>query len=187
MRRCSSRRLLHAFRFPGPRGGMKVNWYTEDDDRLIAEMLADGASRREIAARLGRSRNSICGRISRLARPNAMPIRTYGAAEKTTPKAAHPSAPKPAPASASSKPSSSGVQPDQTESAALTAHHDLSVPHVPMPAATISRPWSKPIQPLTCAFPIDQPGRPKFRFCGAPAEIGRPYCSAHCQIAYLRA
>lgn len=36
-----------------------------------------------------------------------------------------------------------------------------------------------------CSWPNGEPGKPDFRFCGKPAEIGKPYCAAHCEIAYV--
>ncbi len=36
-----------------------------------------------------------------------------------------------------------------------------------------------------CAWPIGDPRKPGFRFCGKPSEAGKPYCMAHCQAAYI--
>jgi GcrA cell cycle regulator len=35
-----------------------------------------------------------------------------------------------------------------------------------------------------CRWPCGDPGTPDFFFCGAPQATGKPYCSAHCRIAY---
>jgi len=37
-----------------------------------------------------------------------------------------------------------------------------------------------------CQWPVGDPKQPDFHFCGQPSEIGRPYCAAHCAIAYHR-
>lgn len=37
-----------------------------------------------------------------------------------------------------------------------------------------------------CCWPEGEPGTPEFRFCGAPAQEGRPYCAEHCRRAYVR-
>ncbi|MGE0718831.1 MAG: GcrA family cell cycle regulator [Alphaproteobacteria bacterium] len=37
-----------------------------------------------------------------------------------------------------------------------------------------------------CHWPIGHPNEAGFHFCGAPAASGRPYCSAHCQVAYRK-
>jgi GcrA cell cycle regulator len=36
-----------------------------------------------------------------------------------------------------------------------------------------------------CSWPNGEPGKPNFRFCGKPAEAGKPYCTPHCEIAYV--
>ncbi len=35
-----------------------------------------------------------------------------------------------------------------------------------------------------CRFPLGDVGDPHFRFCNAEPREGRPYCAAHCAIAY---
>ncbi len=37
---------------------------------------------------------------------------------------------------------------------------------------------------FTCKWPIGDPGSDDFYFCGAPCDIGKPYCEAHAQLAY---
>lgn len=37
-----------------------------------------------------------------------------------------------------------------------------------------------------CHWPIGNPREPGFHFCGAAAEPDRPYCAAHCALAYRR-
>ena len=36
----------------------------------------------------------------------------------------------------------------------------------------------------TCRWPIGEPGRPDFSFCGGRAISGLPYCGYHARIAY---
>jgi GcrA cell cycle regulator len=36
----------------------------------------------------------------------------------------------------------------------------------------------------TCRWPIGDPARPDFYFCGALPLPGLPYCGAHCRLAY---
>ncbi len=38
----------------------------------------------------------------------------------------------------------------------------------------------------SCQWPIGHPTDVGFRFCGKPALRERPYCDAHCNIAYRR-
>jgi GcrA cell cycle regulator len=45
------------------------------------------------------------------------------------------------------------------------------------------------IMPLAtdqCHWPLGRPGTPSFRFCNQPVLTGKPYCAAHCRIAYVR-
>ncbi|MEQ8667036.1 MAG: GcrA family cell cycle regulator [Rhodospirillales bacterium] len=37
-----------------------------------------------------------------------------------------------------------------------------------------------------CCWPDGEPGSENFRFCGAPAVEGKPYCTEHCRRAYVR-
>ena len=36
-----------------------------------------------------------------------------------------------------------------------------------------------------CSWPEGEPGEDSFRFCGKLAVPGKPYCEAHCKIAYV--
>lgn len=36
----------------------------------------------------------------------------------------------------------------------------------------------------SCRWPIGDPKEPHFHFCGADTALGKPYCPAHCKIAY---
>ena len=36
----------------------------------------------------------------------------------------------------------------------------------------------------TCKWPIGDPGRPGFHFCGRGADHGSPYCTEHARLAY---
>jgi GcrA cell cycle regulator len=36
----------------------------------------------------------------------------------------------------------------------------------------------------TCKWPIGDPGRPGFHFCGRGADSNSPYCAEHARLAY---
>jgi len=38
--------------------------------------------------------------------------------------------------------------------------------------------------PRSCAWPVGDPMKADFRFCGAPVVEGKPYCQDHCAVAY---
>jgi len=54
----------------------------------------------------------------------------------------------------------------------------------PAPKPVESRP--KRVSERECHWPIGHPREQGFHFCGAPAEPDRPYCAAHCAVAYRR-
>lgn len=37
-----------------------------------------------------------------------------------------------------------------------------------------------------CCWPIGEPSRPSFHFCGADTVLGKPYCPEHCGLAYRK-
>jgi GcrA cell cycle regulator len=41
-------------------------------------------------------------------------------------------------------------------------------------------------RPMACCWPIGEPGTKSFHFCEAEAVPGKPYCSSHAQIAYVK-
>jgi GcrA cell cycle regulator len=40
--------------------------------------------------------------------------------------------------------------------------------------------------PKECLWPIGDPREENFHFCSEPTEIGMPYCSSHCAVAYYK-
>jgi GcrA cell cycle regulator len=38
-----------------------------------------------------------------------------------------------------------------------------------------------------CMWPVGHPGDGDFHFCGDRALVGKPYCVAHCAVAYVKA
>jgi GcrA cell cycle regulator len=38
----------------------------------------------------------------------------------------------------------------------------------------------------TCCWPLGEPGTVSFRFCGAEAIPGKPYCAEHAAVAYVK-
>jgi GcrA cell cycle regulator len=39
----------------------------------------------------------------------------------------------------------------------------------------------------SCCWPIGEPGQPGFRFCTTTALTGKPYCTEHAAVAYVKA
>lgn len=51
----------------------------------------------------------------------------------------------------------------------------VSTPPIPLTSLTT----------FSCRYPIGDPFEEGFGFCGAPQDPGHPYCTKHCQLAYL--
>lgn len=59
-------------------------------------------------------------------------------------------------------------------------------PAWPAIPATLARPTLDP-SGRPCCWPIGEPGRPGFGFCGRGAATGKPYCPEHVALAYVPA
>lgn len=88
---------------------------------------------------------------------------------------------------------------DVTRNAVIGKAHRLGLKSRPSPirreAVSTPRPRSapvsvpqrqKPVSGRQCQWPIGHPRETGFHFCGAAAAEDRPYCHAHCALAYRR-
>lgn len=147
----------------------------------LCSLWAEGISTAAIGVRMGISKNAVVGKAHRLnlpARPS--PIRNGSDRPKrervsrtairlTTYASPRPSAPAPV-----SRPVPE-VAPSSTRPV-LPPRERFS-----MASETSRTPWNGE----TCCWPIGEPGRPGFGFCGDQAARGRPYCDEHCGAAYV--
>lgn len=53
-------------------------------------------------------------------------------------------------------------------------------------ASAPSQPKAAQAGGRTCSWPVGDPKQAGFHFCGGEAVPGRPYCAAHCGMAYQR-
>jgi GcrA cell cycle regulator len=159
-----------------------MEWAGEIIVRLRA-LWDEGLSTAEIGRRLGVSKNAVVGKAHRLdlpARPS--PIRRDGggprAARRATPRrVAGPTLPplsSAAPAVAAGHVAS--VMPQIASLAAPKPPVARVVPPPPRPYGRI----------VTCCWPIGEPGTRSFRFCDDASEPGKPYCSEHAKLAYVK-
>ncbi len=151
-----------------------MDWTTEAIERLKA-LWAEGHSTAEIGRRMGISKNAVVGKAHRLnlsARPS--PIR-----RDATPRPAPvPRAPRPVPA-----PMQRLVQPQVMRPAAPPA----PPPQVVAPPVVRSFPVARPrVGSRSCCWPIGEPGTTGFRFCGGEPMAGKPYCTEHAALAYVK-
>jgi len=149
-----------------------MDW-TEEAIATLRQLWAEGHSTAEIGRRMGISKNAVVGKAHRLnlpARPS--PIRRpagQAPAARAPRLAPRPGLPRPLP-----------ILPVVRAAAADRQEH--------RPAQITPQARTAPLRVghATCCWPIGEPGKPGFRFCGAPAMPGKPYCEEHAAIAYVR-
>ena len=79
-----------------------------------------------------------------------------------------------------------------TKNAVVGKAHRLSLSPRPSPVKSSGRPRVKAsakiieISGPTCSWPHGHPGEKNFRFCGSRAVQGKPYCTEHAALAYIR-
>ncbi|HSP25319.1 MAG TPA: GcrA family cell cycle regulator [Saliniramus sp.] len=175
-----------------------VTWNDERVEQL-KKLWAEGRSASQIAAEIGGvSRNAVIGKVHRLGlsgrakAPGASPARPR---EKVAIPPRPAAVPQQVPAQAAASP-----RPPQPASIGATA---LAQPRLVEPVAEqVPEPTVRPapvaevVVPIAecvtimdlregmCRWPIGDPTSPDFRFCGASAYTGVPYCDHHSQLAY---
>lgn len=174
-----------------------MDWTDEVIERLRA-FWAEGHSTAEIGRRMGVSKNAVVGKAHRLgltARPS--PIRRGLGGDKprrpairrvigpTLPPLGTLEHPVPLPRLA---PALAGVSPFR---AAAPAPRPPPAPP-PVHAPAHSQPSLRPVSRasggriIPCCWPIGEPGTRSFRFCDAGSAAGKPYCSEHAALAYVK-
>ncbi len=147
--------------------GTAVAWSAEHVDTL-RQLWLEGHSARVIGDRLGRTRNSVIGRVHRL--NLAKRVTTVNAPrKKPTPKAYNPGAFR-----------KSRAKPAEMRVVPVKPPRPQEVP--PPEARMISL---MDLTPFTCKWPIGHPGEPGFAFCGAVPFPNRVYCEHHARLAYM--
>ena len=154
-----------------------MDWTNEAIDRLRA-LWAEGHSTAEIGRRMGISKNAVVGKAHRLdlpARPS--PIRRDPATPRPVATGRRPTLPPlraalPIPAA-----------PRREEPKPAAAPAVLALP--PKPAASVVRAFPR-VSSKACCWPIGEPGTSGFRFCGGDPVAGKPYCTEHAALAYVK-
>lgn len=167
-----------------------MEWNDEAIARIRA-LWSEGHSTAEIGRRMGISKNAVVGKAHRLnlpARPS--PIRRGSGEKRATTRS---------PIRRVTGPTLPALQtvqrPGQAGPLAPTGFAPLSAlsptGYVPMskPQAVL-RPV--PVQPRpsgrisSCCWPLGEPGKPDFHFCGDPTMPAKPYCDQHAALAYVK-
>jgi GcrA cell cycle regulator len=156
-----------------------MNW-TDERVELLKKLWMDGLSASQIAAELGGgvTRNAVIGKVHRL----GLSGRAKTVAS-TTPRQRKPRAP--------SHPSAGmfrvqgataiAVEADLVPEAAPVA---AVAPRPALQAVSCERVTIMDLRECMCRWPIGDPGREDFRFCGTRSESGQPYCTYHARMAY---
>ena len=153
-----------------------MEWTDEIIDRLKALWL-EGHSTAEIGRRMGISKNAVVGKAHRLVlagRPS--PIRRGPPGERprrpSVKRVTGPTLPTmEAPAARDAVPATSSPPPS-------------SPPSGPAPLRAVRTTGGARL--IACCWPIGEPGTRSFKFCDDESLPGKPYCSAHAALAYVR-
>jgi len=166
-----------------------MDWTAEAIERLRA-LWAEGHSTAEIGRRMGISKNAVVGKAHRLnlsARPS--PIRREAAMERPS-HAAPARLPRPvAVAARSTLPAAAPATGALPAAPASPPASGMIAPRAPMaaPQPSVVRAFPRFGSARSCCWPIGEPGTPDFRFCSAEATPGKPYCTQHAAVAYVKA
>src|SRR5579884_2626635 len=139
--------------------------WTEERIDLLKSCFDAGLSCREIADRIGVSRNAVIGKISRL---NLKREKAAGPARKEAARGAPGR-----PALRFRRQFLRSVTVAEEEAAM-----PCSPPHDGQTCSLLE------LSAQTCRWPISTPGADDFCFCGNPPVDGLPYCPGHSRLAY---
>ena len=164
-----------------------MSWTDERVERLKT-LWSEGLSASQIATELGAvTRNAVIGKVHRLglsgrAKPQVQPAR---------PQAAAPQRVKAAPSRTVAQSSNARViaHPVSVGATALKADTLAEQVLVAAPVVEADPPSFERVTILnlneqTCKWPVGDPGKPDFFFCGRKSDVGIPYCAFHARIAY---
>ncbi|WP_431281823.1 GcrA family cell cycle regulator [Humitalea sp. 24SJ18S-53] len=160
-----------------------MDWSDEAIETLKA-LWAEGHSTAEIGRRMGISKNAVVGKAHRLVLPaRPSPIRRDGVPRPITsgrPIMAVVPRPAPvAPRASVTRPPASPVQRIMAAAPPPAAPRAVAAP--PPVVRAFPRFGGR-----TCCWPLGEPGTAAFRFCGGDALTGKPYCTEHAAVAYVR-
>ena len=149
------------------------NPWTEELTRLVERLWMEGRSANQIGKQLGRSRNSVIGKVHRMGLSSVARQQPTLAPSSFNPRFGPPKPPKPR------------HKPVRSPPAAIKDNV------VPLPSRPIPKPPSGGVSLLSlqygvhCAFPVSGKGADT-SYCGG-GTAGQTYCEAHRKVMYERA
>jgi len=151
--------------------------WTEERVEQLKKLWLDGLSASQIAAEIGNvTRNAVIGKIHRLGLSGRGKTKAAAPVRGRKPARA-PSAPTSIPQPSAPTPVAVAPAPLPIDPAPLVKFDDVVVPI--SECVTIME-----LRESMCRWPMGDPTKPEFRFCGARSVTGLPYCTHHARIAY---
>lgn len=154
-----------------------MSW-TDERVETLKKLWLEGLSASQIAAELGGvTRNAVIGKVHRL----GLSGRTRNPRGSTRPAPKH----KPQPAQqASSGNLKLKAQPRAEAALAPETQAKPALDLVETGAPESRRASILMLNDRVCKWPIGDPSKEDFHFCGCPSETGSPYCPYHTKVAY---
>ncbi len=153
--------------------------WTDERIEQLKKLWSDGLSASQIANEIGGiTRNAVIGKIHRL-----------GLSGRTKPAAAsQPRQPKPRKPMAPQRSFQPQTRGNTALAPALRPEIEAAPEAAPAPVENVvpfgERCSIMTLKESSCRWPLGDPGRADFAFCGARKESGLPYCAYHARIAY---
>ncbi|CAD7052452.1 GcrA cell cycle regulator [Pseudorhizobium endolithicum] len=162
-----------------------MNWTDERVEKL-KRLWAEGLSASQIAAQLGGvSRNAVIGKVHRL----NLPGRAKAGGSATSTRAVKRPAPSARPANYPARSVTRTVT-RTVGATALKEEIDIAAEEIEfVPPSNVVVPISRKLAltdltERTCKWPMGDPLKDDFHFCGVDASEASPYCGYHARLAY---
>ena len=153
--------------------------WTEERVELLKKLWSDGFSASQIAAEIGGvTRNAVIGKVHRLGLSGRGKTSTAGIPRPRKPRLAGPQ-----PVSAPMARGNVALAP-KIAPRLIPQPLPQAVPEEQVVVPLAERVTIMELRESMCRWPMGDPTTPEFRFCGARAIGGLPYCTHHAQIAY---
>ncbi|MFK0385084.1 MULTISPECIES: GcrA family cell cycle regulator [Rhizobium/Agrobacterium group] len=168
-----------------------MNWTDERVEKL-KKLWSEGLSASQIAAQLGGvSRNAVIGKVHRLNLPGRAKAGGTVTSARSAPKRTAPAAPRTATYTA--RVNTTPVRTVARASVATALHEEMDIETAQVleyvPSRDIVTPASRrltltELTERTCKWPVGDPLKDDFHFCGCEALESSPYCKFHAKLAY---
>jgi GcrA cell cycle regulator len=165
-----------------------MNWTDERVERL-KRLWAEGLSASQIATQLGGvSRNAVIGKVHRLNLPGRVKAGGTQAATRTAPKRTT-SAPRAPNFAARTTTNPARTAPQAVGVAAVAQEVEAVQPTELRAPSNVVVPMSRKLSltdltERTCKWPMGDPLKDDFHFCGSDSADTSPYCKYHARLAY---